>query len=131
VFIPSLILLVGVLVVLSRLSLDEFAERYRAWVSLTLIGSVAFFLAGPYTFCSGALAMSLGGVRGAAAAAGIIDTAGYLGAIAAGSVIGRVATNHGWNTAFLVLAGLAMWTTTIAIWYSVATSKRTTTPRND
>ncbi|MFM8273182.1 MAG: MFS transporter, partial [Gemmata sp.] len=77
----------------------------RAVTALALISAVAFFLLAPYTFCSGVLAVRIGGQRGGATAAGIIDTAGYLGATLAGSGVGRVAQHYGWGTAFGTLAG--------------------------
>ena len=93
----------------------------RAWLALALIGAVAFFLLAPYTFCSGVLAVKLGGQRGGSTAAGIIDTAGYLGATLAGSGVGRLAQHYGWGTAFAALAGVAAVTTAVATVYAIRT----------
>jgi OPA family glycerol-3-phosphate transporter-like MFS transporter len=75
--------------------------------ALLLIGAVSFFLLAPYSFCSGVIALQLGGKRGGSTAAGLIDGAGYLGATLSGFGVGAVAQDHGWPTAFGVLAGVA------------------------
>ncbi len=93
----------------------------RPWLALVLIGAVAFFLLAPYTFCSGVLAVKIGGQRGGSTAAGIIDTAGYLGATLAGSGVGRLAQHYGWGTAFGALAGVAAVTMLVAGVYALRT----------
>ncbi len=102
VVLVSLAALVGALAVLGDIS-----GQGEAWVALILIGSVAFFLIGPYTFCSGVMAVKFGGQRGSATAAGIIDTAGYLGASLAGRGIGGIASAQGWSAAFHTLGWVA------------------------
>jgi OPA family glycerol-3-phosphate transporter-like MFS transporter len=99
---PSLISLV---IVLGLLAMVPMAGM--TWIALATIGAVAFFLMGPYTFCSGALAIKLGGQRGGATAAGIIDTMGYLCGVLAGSGVGRIAEAKGWEAAFAALAAIA------------------------
>ncbi|QJW97640.1 MFS transporter [Frigoriglobus tundricola] len=94
-------------------------------LALALICAVAFFLLAPYTFCSGVLAVKLGGQRGGATAAGIIDTAGYLGATLAGSGVGRIAQHYGWSTAFAALAGVAALTALVATVYALRTPPAT------
>ena len=89
----------------------------QAWLPLLLISAVAFFLMAPYTFCSGVLAVKFGGQRASATAAGIIDTAGYLGAILAGSVIGRIIQSYGWGVAFETLAAVAGLTLVVSAVY--------------
>ncbi|MBP3959574.1 MFS transporter [Gemmata sp. G18] len=93
----------------------------QTWAALALIGAVALFLLAPYTFCSGVLAVKLGGQRGGSTAAGIIDTAGYLGATLAGSGVGRIAQHYGWGTAFGALAGVATLTMLVATVYALRT----------
>jgi OPA family glycerol-3-phosphate transporter-like MFS transporter len=89
-------------------------------LALTLIGAVALFLMGPYTFCSGLLALHLGGKRAAAAAAGIADGLAYLvGAVVAGEVAGRVVTAHGFEPLWAVLAVTAALTVTVGAAYRV------------
>src|SRR5262249_38947093 len=56
---PALLLLVGALIVLS-----ETPTAGRSWLALLLISAVSFFLMAPYSFCSGVIALSLGGKRG-------------------------------------------------------------------
>jgi OPA family glycerol-3-phosphate transporter-like MFS transporter len=112
----SLTGLVAALVVFASVPLEG-----KTWLALTLIGAVAFFLLAPYTFCSGVLAVKIGGQRGGATAAGIIDTAGYLGATLAGSGIGRIAQHYGWGTAFGSLAGVAVVTMLVAGVYAIKT----------
>jgi MFS transporter, OPA family, glycerol-3-phosphate transporter len=89
----------------------------RPVLALTLVGIAAFCLLGPYTFCSGVLALSLGGQRGGATAAGLIDSAGYFGAILAGDVLGRIIKQYGWSAMFITLAGVALMTAIAAIAY--------------
>jgi OPA family glycerol-3-phosphate transporter-like MFS transporter len=114
VVVPSLAGLVVVLSVLAWAPLEG-----QTWPALMLIGSVAFFLLGPYSFCSGALSAKIGGQRGAAVAAGIVDTAGYLGATLAGYGVGRLADDFGWGTAFAALAGVAAVTMLVAGVYAL------------
>jgi len=73
-------------------------------LGLGLLGAVAFLVIGPYSLLSGAIAVELGGRRGSATAAGLIDTAGYLGAVASGLLVGALAQHQGWGAAFRLLA---------------------------
>ncbi|OWK34889.1 Glycerol-3-phosphate transporter [Fimbriiglobus ruber] len=86
---------------------------------MVLLCTISFFVLGPYTLCSGVLALGLGGKRGGATAAGVIDTAGYLAGTLAGSGIGRLAEAHGWSTAFAALAGVAAGTFVITVVYAL------------
>jgi OPA family glycerol-3-phosphate transporter-like MFS transporter len=113
VVVPSL---AGLIVALGFLACAHLEGRPVA--ALALIAGVAFFLLAPYTFCSGVLAVKLGGQRGGSTAAGMIDTAGYLGATLAGSGIGRVADVWGWSAAFASLAGVAALTLVVAAVYA-------------
>ena len=74
---------------------------------MILLGSVAFFVIGPYSLLAGAMAVDLGGRRGSATAAGLIDSAGYLGAVLSGWGIGTLAERVGWEMAFRALAAAA------------------------
>jgi OPA family glycerol-3-phosphate transporter-like MFS transporter len=71
---------------------------------LVLIGAVAFFLLGPYSYLSGAIALDLGGSKAGAASAGFIDGVGYLGAMLAGECVARVSVSFGWRGVFVSLA---------------------------
>jgi [1-hydroxy-2-(trimethylamino)ethyl]phosphonate dioxygenase len=83
-------------------------------LALLLIGAVSFFLMAPYTFCSGVMALDLGGKRGSSTAAGLIDSAGYLGGALAGWGVGTLAERAGWPTAFAGLAAVTGLTTLAA-----------------
>ena len=89
-----------------------------------LVCAAAFCLIGPYTFSAGVLAVKLGGPRGGATAAGLIDTAGYVAAALAGSGVGRVADARGWPAAFGALAGVAGLTVVVALAYTLLHERR-------
>ena len=99
---PSLIILIASLWFLASSSLTG-----KPYLALVLLGGVSFFLMGPYSFCSGVMSLDLGGKHGSATTAGLVDGAGYIGALASGWGIGRIAQEYGWSTAFHVLAGIA------------------------
>ncbi len=72
-------------------------------LGLATVGAIAFLLIGPYSLLAGAMALELGGKRGASTAAGLIDTAGYLGALLSGVAVGAVADRYGWDAALQFL----------------------------
>ncbi len=98
---------------------------------LILLSGVAFLLIGPYSLLAGAIAMELGGRRGSATAAGLIDSAGYLGAVLSGWGIGSVAERSGWTTAFQLLAIVAAGAVlaTLAYWALQQRAARLATAR--
>jgi OPA family glycerol-3-phosphate transporter-like MFS transporter len=102
VLLPGLILLVAALAMLATTPLEG-----RPVACVLLLAAVAAFLLAPYTLLSGVMAMELGGRRGSATAAGLIDAAGYLGGVLAGSGVIAIAKKYNWSTAFGVLAGIA------------------------
>jgi OPA family glycerol-3-phosphate transporter-like MFS transporter len=69
-----------------------------------LIGAVAFFLLGPYSYLGGALALDLGGGEAGAASSGIVDGVGYLGGVLAGDTVARLSVAFGWRGVFVALA---------------------------
>src|SRR5262249_22843280 len=72
------------------------------------LGAVAGFVTiGPYSFLAGAISLDLGGKRGSAMAAGLIDGTGYLGGVLAGGGIARLSTQFGWSKTFIALAIVA------------------------
>jgi phosphonate degradation associated HDIG domain protein len=95
------------LLIVSLLVLSAARPTGHPVLALVLISAVSFFLMAPYSFCSGVIALSLGGKRGSSTAAGLIDGAGYLGGALSGWGIGSVAQRYGWSVAFVVLAGAA------------------------
>jgi OPA family glycerol-3-phosphate transporter-like MFS transporter len=114
IMLPSLVLLTVTLWLLSTASLNG-----RPLPALVLISAVSIFLLAPYSFLSGVLALDLGGKRGSSTAAGLIDSAGYLGALPSGYGIGSLAEHHGWPTAFAALAVTAGLTALVATVYWV------------
>ena len=116
VVIPSLLVLIAVLVLLAWLPLEG-----QPWAVVALLAAAGFFLLAPYTFCAGVLAVKIGGQRAGATASGLIDTAGYLGAVLAGSGIGRVAEGYGWGAAFASLAAVACATLLVAVVFALRT----------
>lgn len=113
---------------LTVLALWAFAAadlRGNTPLALALIGAVALFVMGPYTYCSGVLALNLGGQRAGAAATGIIDAAGYLcGAVVSGEVAGYLVKHYGFAPVLDVLLGLAVATLVVAIAYRVTEERR-------
>jgi OPA family glycerol-3-phosphate transporter-like MFS transporter len=113
VMVPSLILLIASLGLMAMLD-----ARGKPVLALVLLSLVSCFLMAPYTFCAGVIALDLGGKRGSATAAGLIDSAGYLGAtVISGYGVGRIAETRGWPTAFRVLALVAGLTLVAAALY--------------
>jgi OPA family glycerol-3-phosphate transporter-like MFS transporter len=94
--------------------------RGQPVAALTLICAVSMFLIGPYSLFSGVIALQLGGKRGSSAASGLIDSAGYLGAVLSGLGVEAVAERWGWQAAFGGLAGIAALTAVAAAGYWAA-----------
>jgi OPA family glycerol-3-phosphate transporter-like MFS transporter len=106
VVVPSLVLLTGALWLFRVMD-----TRGQPVLAMLLLGAVSFFLMPTYTFCTGVMALDLGGKRAASTAAGLIDAAGYLGAVFSGIGFGWVVDTRGWAVAILwlvVAAGLTL-----------------------
>jgi OPA family glycerol-3-phosphate transporter-like MFS transporter len=71
-----------------------------------LIGLVAFFLLGPYSYLAGAIALDMGGSKAGAASSGIVDGVGYLGGVLAGDTVARLSVAFGWRGVFAALAAV-------------------------
>ena len=112
VMVPSLVLLVCAMTTLAMVPTTG-----KPTLALVLICAVSFFLLGPYSFLSGVMALDIGGKRGSSTAAGLVDSAGYLGAVLSGLGIGALAENYGWSAAFGFLAGVAFVTAIIGVVY--------------
>jgi OPA family glycerol-3-phosphate transporter-like MFS transporter len=116
------------LMALTTAALGWFATadlQGNAPLALGLIAAVALFVMGPYTFCSGVLALNLGGKQAAAASAGLIDAAGYvLGAIIAGELAGHLVEAHGFTPLWRVLFVVSAVTLVVAVVYWVAEERR-------
>ncbi len=109
------------LAALATIVLWAFANtdlRDRPTLALALIGAAALFVMGPYTFCSGVLALNLGGKRAGAASTGIIDAIGYLcGAIVSGEVAGHLVKHYGFAPLLDVLFWLGVGTCAVTVVY--------------
>lgn len=112
VVLPSLILLVLSLILLATVDVTG-----RPYLALTLLSLVAFFLMAPYSFLSGVMAIDLGGKRGCSTVAGLVDSAGYLGAILSGHTVGLIAEYYGWKMAFAGLAGVCCTAIVAGVYY--------------
>jgi OPA family glycerol-3-phosphate transporter-like MFS transporter len=80
------------------------ASTTGSLLPLIAIGIIAFCLLGPYSYLGGAFALDFGGKQASAAASGIIDGVGYLGAVVAGDSVARVSVSFGWAGVFVSLA---------------------------
>ena len=104
----SVILFTGLLI--TGVLLAGLSQMGTAVVPLVAVGVVlltAFFLIGPYSYLAGAVALDFGGTQGGATACGVIDGVGYLGGAIAGQGVAKVVKDHGWPTAWGVLAVVA------------------------
>lgn len=77
-------------------------------IPVALVSLIAFVLIGPYSYLAGAMSLDFGGKQGSATASGLIDTAGYLGAVLAGSTIASISVRWGWSGVFAFLAAVAL-----------------------
>lgn len=84
---------------------------------IALVSLVALLLIGPYSFLAGAISLDLGGKSSSATAAGLIDSAGYVGGMLSGYGVGALAQQYGWNAALGALTGICVLTTLAAIAY--------------
>jgi OPA family glycerol-3-phosphate transporter-like MFS transporter len=82
--------------------------RASSVIPVVLVSLIGFVLIGPYSYLAGAMSLDFGGKQGSATASGLIDTAGYLGAVLAGSMIAGVSVRWGWTGAFTLLAAVAL-----------------------
>ena len=80
--------------------------------------------AGESCLLAGAMALELGGKRGAATAAGLIDTAGYLGALLSGVLVGALAQRYGWGTSLRFLSATMLAGSLVAGWLAWVERRR-------
>jgi OPA family glycerol-3-phosphate transporter-like MFS transporter len=73
-----------------------------------LVGILAFFIVGPYSFLAGAIALDFGGKRASGTASGLIDGVGYLGGVVSGDTMAKISVDYGWNGAFRLLGFIAL-----------------------
>lgn len=110
---------------LSLVVLGLATVRHDLWLSLAAICGTALFLLGPYTLLAGAVAMDMGGRKGSATAAGLIDTAGYAGGTLSGLWLGRLAETGGWPAVFSVMALVSAGVALVALGYWLEHRRRT------
>ncbi len=95
-----------------------------ARLGLAALAGIALLLIGPYSLLAGAMALELGGKRGAATAAGLIDTAGYLGALLSGVLVGALAQSYGWGTSLRFLSATLLAGSLVAGWLAWVERRR-------
>ena len=111
----SRILFAGLsLSVLALLGLAHVPIHAPQLLPLVLVAAVAFLLVGPYSYLAGAMSLDFGGKEGSATASGLIDGVGYLAGVLSGNGMAHIAVTYGWQTMFLVLAGVAALSSTVA-----------------
>lgn len=74
------------------------------------LGFLGFTLIGPYSLIAGAMAIDFGSKHTAAAAAGVIDAVGAIGAIFSGAGMGYLIDRYGWDGAFMIVSAIALCT---------------------
>jgi OPA family glycerol-3-phosphate transporter-like MFS transporter len=92
--------------------------------AVLLIGLTAFCILGPYSLLGGAMALDFGGTRAGASASGLIDGIGYVGGIAAGTGIARIAAAFGWHGVFVALAGVCLLSAVAAFWLAAHQTRK-------
>lgn len=115
----SIAILTGLVPLVAVLGLmGGIRDPGNAVLPLVLVSAAAMLMIGPYSFLAGAISLDLGGKVGSSTASGLIDAAGYIGAIASGVGVGSLAQRAGWDAAFGSLAIVALVTVgaTIAYW---------------
>jgi len=111
----SRILFAGLsLSVLAIAGLSHVPPHAPPLVPLVLVSVVAFLLIGPYSYLAGAISLDFGGKEGSATASGLIDGVGYLAGVLSGNSMAHIAVIYGWQTMFLVLAGVAALSSAVA-----------------
>ena len=95
-----------------------------AVLPIAMIALVGFCLLGPYSFLPGAFALEFGGKQAAAAASGLVDGTGYLGGVAAGSVMVWLSQRFGWGAMFLTLAVVSAFATVGACYLYAQNARR-------
>jgi MFS transporter, OPA family, glycerol-3-phosphate transporter len=118
IVVPSLVVLI-----FSLGSMAVINVTGRPFLAMALLAVTSFFLIAPYSYLSGVMALDLGGKRGSATAAGLIDGAGYVGGIASGWGIAKIAGRYQWSGVFLSLAGVCCLTLVVAVAYLILSER--------
>jgi OPA family glycerol-3-phosphate transporter-like MFS transporter len=112
------VLALGIALTSAALGLLAWIPSAAPGVAIALVGLAGFCLIGPYSLLAGAISLDFGGKRASAAAAGVIDGVGYLGAVLAGGGVAGLTGRFGWSGAFAALAGVAVATGLLAWLFS-------------
>lgn len=97
-------LMVATIYIFSRIPKDN------PGLLIIALGFLGFTLTGPYSLLAGAMAIDFGSKHSAAAAAGILDAIGALGAMFSGAGMGYLIDRYQWNGVFLIVFGIALLT---------------------
>lgn len=121
------VLFYGMLFTAATTALLAFG-RFEASMAIpvALVSLTAFVLIGPYSYLAGAMSLDFGGKQGSATASGLIDAAGYLGGVLAGSTVASVSIRWGWTGAFALLAAVALLSAGAAAVYLLGTRGQNT-----
>jgi OPA family glycerol-3-phosphate transporter-like MFS transporter len=104
--------------------LSQLAPGQGLVMPLSMLALVSFLMIGPYSLLAGVMALDIGGKRSGATASGLIDGAGYAGAMLSGWGVGKIAEKFGWETAFISLAVVGVFTAGVAALYWFLPSAR-------
>lgn len=119
-------LMLGLIASLLALASGDAASAWAAralgpWftpsnTAAVLVGLTGFFLLGPYSLVGGVVAIDFGGRKTPGTAAGLLDGAGYLGAVASGIGVATLLADGDWGRVYLILASLSVLGLGIAVW---------------
>lgn len=105
-------LLLGMVLSFIGLSQNDWLANYfqvsTQTTALWLMGSIGFFLLGPYSLIGGVIALDFGGRKTCGTAAGLLDGAGYLGGMLAGVGVANFVIHEGWSVVYLFMAALGL-----------------------
>jgi sugar phosphate permease len=117
-------LIAGLLALLAGLlALLPAAAARSASAGVALLALAGLLIYGPYSLLAGVLAVEVGGIGGAATAAGLIDAVGYVGGVLAGEGLGRVLDTGGYSLGFACLAAITAASALLALGLKSASSE--------
>jgi sugar phosphate permease len=80
---------------------------HQSTLQVLILAVVGFTLIGPYSLVAGAMAIDFGSKHSSAAAAGIIDAVGAIGAVFSGAGMGYMIDKLEWSGAFSIVIGIS------------------------
>ena len=90
---------------------------------VVMTGLVAFCLLGPYAFLRARSRSTSAASRLVRSPPGIVDGTGYLGGVAAGMVMARIAVSIGWGGVFKTLAAVSALAALAAVYLYVLSAR--------